>query len=364
MSADQAPSFDLANPSIVDLFAGPGGLDVAAHWLGVPVVGVEWDDDAYETRKAARLDTHHKDVRDLGPWSVPKANVLAGGPPCQTFTVAGSGTGRKALDVVLALVEMMEEGREAEVKDILANMEDERTGLVLEPLRWALKALDDERPYEAIVLEQVPAVRPVWDAYAAVLERKGYGVDVGVLRTEQFGVPQTRRRAILIARRGREVKLPTATHRAFRKGVAQKEDSLLPWVSMGDVFGPEKEFEVISNYGTGGIPSARGRRKSTEPAFTVTGKISRNRVIGLGPSSTGRFEPHHAGQLQTFPSNYPWRGKDWAQQVGNAIPPRLAVHVLASVLGVEPPSEAFLERAVTGSWWDHVPCDSPLPEAG
>ncbi|WP_370181640.1 DNA cytosine methyltransferase [Rhodococcus wratislaviensis] len=366
MSTDRAPSFDLANPSIVDLFAGPGGLDVAAHWLGIPVTGVEWDDDAFETRTAARLDTRHKDVRDLGPWSIPSANVLAGGPPCQTFTVAGSGTGRKALDVVLALVERMEEGRYAEVKDVLANMEDERTGLVLEPLRWALKALDDERPYEAIVLEQVPAVSPVWDAYAAVLRRKGYGVDVGVLRTEQFGVPQTRRRAILVARWESEVDLPKPTHRAFRKGAAQDsgDDSLLPWTSMGDVFGAEKEFEVVSNYGTGGIPSARGRRKSTEPAFTVTGKISRNRVIGRGPSPTGRFGAEHAGQLQTFPRDYPWRGNDWAQQVGNAIPPRLAAHVLASVLGDEPPSETFLDNAVTGSWWDHVNCDSPLPEAG
>src|SRR5690348_6450240 len=74
---------------IVDLFAGPGGMDVAAHALGAESVGIEWDEGAVATRKAAGLPTVHGDVRDYGPKDFPDADVLAGGPPCQTFTVAG-----------------------------------------------------------------------------------------------------------------------------------------------------------------------------------------------------------------------------------------------------------------------------------
>lgn len=365
MSVHQAPPIDLADASIVDLFAGPGGLDVAAHWLGVPVTGIEWDSNACNTRNAAKLATRQQDVRDLGPDSYPSANVLAGGPPCQTFTVAGTGVGRKALDVVFELVRLMERGRDAEVKEILSHMKDERTGLVLEPLRWALAAIAADRPYQAIVLEQVPAVKPVWDAFAEVLSRNGYSVDVGVLRTEQFGVPQTRRRAILIARLGSApVTLPKPTHRGYSKGAVETiaQAGLLPWVTMAQALELSESFEVVSNYGTGGIPSDRGRRSSGLPAFTVTGKVSRNRIVGAAAAE--RFTLSQAGRLQTFPSDYPWSGKDQAQQVGNAIPPRLAAHVLSAVLSREVPSEPFLDEAVKGSWWDQVVVDPALPDAG
>ena len=48
-----------------------------------------------------------------------------------------------------------------------------------------------------------------------------------------------------------------------------------------------------------------------------------------------RLNVSEAGLLQTFPANYPWSGKDVSQQIGNAIPPRLAAHVLAAALGQE-----------------------------
>src|SRR5690348_10211305 len=89
---------------IVDLFAGPGGLDVGATWLGIPVTGIELDDDACATRAAAGLDTVRGDVRAYGPTDFPDATVLAGGPPCQTFTVAGKGAGRRALEQVVRCV--------------------------------------------------------------------------------------------------------------------------------------------------------------------------------------------------------------------------------------------------------------------
>ncbi|MEE3851785.1 DNA cytosine methyltransferase [Gordonia sp. LSe1-13] len=333
---------------IVDLFAGPGGLDVGAAWLGIPAEGIELDDNACATRAAAGLDTTQGDVRDFGPADFPDATVLAGGPPCQTFTVAGTGTGRKALDDVVALVDRMANGEDA--ADSLSVFDDERTGLVLEPMRWILEALRQDSPYEAVVLEQVPQVLPVWAAYRKVLERFGYGVDHDVVRTEEFGVPQTRRRAVLIARLDdEEVALPEPTHRAFQRGqLKQSTRKLEPWVSMADALDRTVPFTVISNYGSGGDPRKRGRRQSDEPAATVTGKIMRNR-LELANDDFGRFTLQEAGRLQTFPRDYPWAGSDVGQQIGNAIPPRLSVHVLAAALNLLIDREE-LERSVRSPW--------------
>jgi site-specific DNA-cytosine methylase len=348
---------------MVDLFAGPGGLDVAAEKLGVPSVGVEWDHSACLTRRAAGLATVEGDVRDYGPAHFPGANVLAGGPPCQTFTVAGTGAGRKALDEVLSFVKRMVNREDrVEIERDLARLKDERTGLVLEPLRWALAAIEDDSPYDAIVLEQVPAVLPVWEAYAEALRGEGYSVDCDILRTEEYGVPQTRRRAVLIARRGEEgVSLPSPTHLRYRKGVAGRvgDGRLKPWRSMDEVIDRPSRFYVISNYGTGGDPKARGRRASWEPSATVTGKVFRNRLVAEDGTELDRFSFSEAGRLQTFPVNYPWSGLDVGQQIGNAVPPRLAMHVLCAAFGWEPPDDDQLRSLET--WEPRRAPESPFP---
>lgn len=342
----------LVEPRIVDLFAGPGGLDVAAHWLGVPSIGIELDVNAVATRRAAGLLTRMGDVRRFGPERFTSYNVLAGGPPCQTFTVAGNGAGRRALNDVLHLVDLLGQDRFGDVDALVQEFDDERTGLVLQPLLWALTA---ERPYEAIVLEQVPAVLPVWEAMAEILEDKGYGTDTGVLHTEEFGVPQTRRRAVLIARRGEsssDVELPKGTHRRY--GRDEGQDDRLPYVTMRDVLPDLGEFEVVSNYGSGGNPKLRGRRSWNDPAFTVTGKVSRNRIVRPDRIDE-RIDAEQAGLLQTFPRDYPWSGRNVAQQIGNAVPPVLGVHVLSAVFGW---SDVLRDTALanaTRDWRDVAP---------
>lgn len=350
MSSDAG---EVAPPQVIDLFAGPGGLDVAAHWLGLPVTGIEWDENACATRAAAGIDTVPGDVRDFGPELYPKATVLTGGPPCQTFSVAGSGVGREALDEVLSFVDRMG-AKDPTVKIELKKLRDERTGLVLEPLRWALDAIDiHERPFEVIVLEQVPAVLPVWQRMGKVLESRGYKFEAKILQTERFGVPQTRRRAILVAHLNRQPQLPEPTHRIFRKGGARSApDANLPsCITMGEVLDPKNEFIVVSNYGTGGDPKARGERRFDEPAYTVTGKVSRNKILTLDERLYVRhLEPADAGRLQTFPHDYPWTGKDISQQIGNAIPPRLAAHVLSWAIFDRGPNTAALDAAVKERW--------------
>ncbi|MCV7194047.1 DNA cytosine methyltransferase [Mycolicibacterium brumae] len=333
---------------IIDLFAGPGGLDVGAAWLGIPATGIESDENACSTRLNAGLGTVLGDVRNFGPDDFADATILTGGPPCQTFTVAGSGSGRRALDEVVRHVHELETSQPTHRKH--SDFSDDRTALVLEPLRWALLAARAARPYRAIVLEQVQTVLPVWDAYKEVLERIGYNVAVGTLRAEEYGVPQTRRRAILVARLGdQKALLPEPTHTAFRKGAPQQEAlDLQPWVSMGKALRTGSAFTVVSNYGSGGDPKKRGERHSAEPAATVTGKVTRNRLLHANGEAT-RLSHHDAGILQTFPRDYPWSGKDIGQQIGNAIPPRLGVHILAAALGI-PVDPVELDRVVHSSW--------------
>ncbi|MFB7313015.1 DNA cytosine methyltransferase [Streptomyces sp. NPDC056192] len=322
--------------SDVELFAGPGGMTRGLNGRGI---GIEWDANAVATRLAAGLPTIHGDVRTYGPADFPNATGLAGGPPCQTFSVSGNGAGRQALTVILAEIKRMS-ARDTTPHDF----EDERTALVLEPLRWALAAMDLGRPYETIVLEQVQQVQPVWDDYAEALTAEGYSVATGVLATEQYGIPQTRRRAVLVARLDGPVALPEPTHRPYRKGVPQHEGDprLLPWVSMGDVLDRPDPFTVISNYGTGGDPKNRGRRTSAEPAATVTGKISRNRIVDAGGNELPRLTHAEAGLLQSFPADHPWSGRDIPQQIGNACPPLLAKALAEAARGIPRPAPTAL----------------------
>lgn len=220
--------------SAVDLFSGPGGWDVAARDLGIATVGIEFDKWACETRRAAGLETVEGDVRAYGRADFPEVAGLIASPPCQTFSSAGKGAGRKALDMVLACIEDMYWGNPLPE----GAFEDERTALVLEPLRWAIEADQLGRPFEWLAFEQVPPVLPVWEATARVLRRLGYSVATGNVQAEQYGVPQTRKRAILVAHLDREVSLPIPTHsRYYPRNPEKLDPGVHKWVSMAEALG-------------------------------------------------------------------------------------------------------------------------------
>lgn len=216
---------------VVDLFAGPGGWDHAATQLDLDVTGIEAEPSACDTRRAAGLHTVQDDVRNYSAKDFPDARGFIASPPCQTFSMAGKGSGRLALDAVLGGVRSLAAREHMDYKVFT----DDRTGLVLEPLRWLMEAYDWDRPFEWVALEQVPTVLPIWEACADVLRALGYSVATGNLHAEQYGVPQTRKRAILIARLHGTATLPTPTHSKYHNRTPDKLDpDVKKWVSMAE----------------------------------------------------------------------------------------------------------------------------------
>lgn len=336
---------------IIDLFAGPGGWDVGATRLGLDVTGIERDHAACETRRAAGLATMEGDVRAYGPADFPDATDLIGSPPCQPFSVGGKGSGRAALDTVLDLAQQL--AARQDIAAALARFDDERTGLVLEPLRWVLAALDAGRPYRTVLLEQVPTVLPVWEALSELLRAEGYSVVTDRLSSEEYGVPQTRTRAFLAATLGGEAALPQPTHEKYRKTAEmQSVFGLKPWLSMADGIGwgmthrPALTIAVGTAAG-GPDPSCVG---GSGARATLYGERDAGRWIDCtrivdadnlpayrgGRRDTIRLSVQDAAVLQTFPADHPWRGSRTKQleQIGNAVPCLLAEHVIAAAFGI------------------------------
>lgn len=348
-------------------FEGPGGWSTGlrmAGWTGDDL-GVEIDPAACATATAAG----HRRIRyDVSKFPVQLFAGLVDGvtlsPPCTSFSSAGHGTGRALIGLLCTAMTRTMRGenvvawtrreaakllrpaalvnrtlRKATRAQRAAWVRDQAVTsvLVIEPARW----VRDVRP-RWVALEQVPSVLPLWRHLACLLREQGYQAWAGQLDAECYGVPQTRDRAILIARNdGVRVGPPEPTHQAYRSGREPDTspnlfgDPLPPPVSMAEalgwgagveVFGNAEARQLIaqardsgpggrreprpvdapsytiraqgsgshpsgtewvmrSNYGTSGDPEDRGERLLGEPAATVTGKAGRNKWIRTGNNS-------------------------------------------------------------------------------
>jgi len=323
---------------ILDLFAGPGGWSEGLRPLGLADIGIEWDAAACATRAAAGHLTIRADVEQYptGPFAG-KVTGLIMSPPCPDFSTAGKGAGIAG-----------ESGR-----------------LIAQVPRWALAL----RP-EWIVCEQVPPALPYWQEYAYQLDLAGYSTWAGVLCAADFGVPQTRHRAILMASRVRPVRPPEPTH--GRDPVPGLFGTLAPWVTMADALGwgfverPGLTF-CGSNQGGPDLAGGSGARAAIKqaraagswcwelPATTIMGDPriaarfhhehgSQGRgAVAVADVAAGRYDgtapirltPRDALILQSFRPDYPVSGSRTKrfQQIGNAVPPLLARAVVAAVTG-------------------------------
>jgi DNA (cytosine-5)-methyltransferase 1 len=438
----------------IGLFAGPGGWSEGARMLGVAEVGIELDTAACATRRAAGHETIQADVAAF-PVEQLAGHVTgcAGSPPCKLYSAAGTGIGRLVIDVLAAAIPRMFAGDDcrAEVRgrifpvaleyrrtenearepakrwttervEAAAHSDAFEASLVLEPARYIAGIGVSLR---WVALEQVPAVLPLWKVYAAELRKLGYSVWAGKLNAADYGVPQTRERAILIASRVRRIWRPEPTHYDQRKG-GQLWGT--PWVSMAEALGwgataRPAPTATAGGTGTGGAEpfghrdrdaltaeQEAGRwvlrqgaqqratiRRLDDPAPTVAfGNdmaqmrwVFRNNNnnnactrsldepagtlffgqrsnwaawVAERPSTTVQGDPRigrpghkdrdkgesqfaqdsvritveEAAVLQSFPADYPWQGTKTKrfEQVGNAVPPLLAEHVLAMAMGI------------------------------
>jgi DNA (cytosine-5)-methyltransferase 1 len=220
---------------IVDLFAGAGGWEEGLRQLGHEAIGIEFDQLACATAQAAGHARRLADVAALDPLDFAPCRGLIASPPCQAYSVAGKGLGKLDKPHVIACAHELAAGFDSRAEHAGA-CRDERSLLTVEPLRWALAL----RP-RWVALEQVPPVLELWSLFAGLLAVHGYHATAGVLSAEQYGVPQTRKRAFLIASLDGPVQLPAPTHRSYnpRKPYEVREDErqLLPWVSMGQALG-------------------------------------------------------------------------------------------------------------------------------
>lgn len=249
---------------IRDDYAGPGGWSHGLAMLGLSDIGIEWDANACATRAANGLNTIRADLATYRPGGRPWGYIAS--PPCQTFSNAGKGAGRPLIGTLVDII-----GRRAWAE---ADTLDPRTRHVIDTARNALTLGS-----EWVALEQVPSVLPVWEAIATELRREGYSVWTGNLNAADYGVPQTRRRAILIASRVRTVDRPPPTHAEHPDKAADLFTAdPAPWVSMATALGiPDALGEMVSGQSVAGGRYAR--RPISAPAFTATSRSDLWRLI-------------------------------------------------------------------------------------
>lgn len=330
----------------VSLFSGGGGLDLGIETVGFStLLATDIDKPSCETLENGRLEagkrnkpflTHAKvinaPVQDVDAKSILKAinckrgelDLLIGGPPCQAFSVFGKRRGRQ----------------------------DPRGQLVFEYLRL----LSDLRP-KAFVFENVYGFLTVENGaiFKEVCERLNnpatglhYELSVHRLDAVNFGVPQFRDRLFLIGHRGgkKVTNIPPVT--------MKHSDlfAMLPaWRTVKDAFRdlPQAEAEYPRNH-TGRDHSERiilrygnlapGERDSKtrinklnldRPSFTII--VGSDKGGGKGhvhPIEPREVTPRESARIQTFPDWWGFAGnrtRDPIRQIGNAVPPLLAVAI-------------------------------------
>jgi DNA (cytosine-5)-methyltransferase 1 len=265
---------------ILDLFAGAGGWEEGLRPLGLSALGVETDPWACETARAAGHERLEADVAALDPMELGPVWGLIASPPCQAYSTAGKGLGKQDKPLVVACAHELAAGADTRAER-LRECCDTRSLLTVEPLRYALAL----RP-RWVALEQVPAVLELWSLFAALLSEHGYDAVAGVLSAERYGVPQTRKRAFLIASLEGPVELPKPTHRSYsprRREVPEDELGLEPWVSMAEALGwaPGERVGFPRRNATGSDRAANGEpgvyrrrdlRQACDPAPTLTAR--------------------------------------------------------------------------------------------
>ena len=326
-------------PHAVDLFAGAGGLTLGLKRAGFTVIGaVEIEPVAVETYKANHPEVENiwNDIRKvsgadmLSTLNLQKGelDLLAGCPPCQGFS-------------------------SIRTRNLVSAAHDDRNDLVYEYLR-----LVRELEPRAVMMENVPGMvkdKRLRDLIEGLSEL-GYAMNedltkiVQVRNAADFGVPQRRRRLILMTTKKGLVEFPRAdkNHLTVRSAIAnlpkvgQSGDELHDVIENrserikgliksvpkdgGSRADLDSEYQLKCHRDFNGFSDVYGRMAWEKVAPTITGGFfnpSKGRF--LHPEEDRAITPREAAILQGFPQNYYFsneRGKSFcAMMIGNALPP-------------------------------------------
>ena len=322
----------------IELFAGCGGMALGFKRAGFrTVMANEWDSDACESLRANITDkVLNCPIEDIKTF--PKADVLAGGPPCQGFSNLGK-----------------------------LDPKDPRNRL------WEhyFRCVKESRP-KIFVIENVPPLLAS-DEYRQLVEeagKLGYRVEGRILNAADYGVPQTRKRAIVIGSRIGAPSFPRPTHVDPQKRNLATQH-LADWVTVADALRGVPLKPTGENWHIGRNPTKKslkryrcikegGNRWQLPPSLmpdcwkrkTKGGTDLFGRLWWDRPSVTIRTEfykpekgrylhptedrpitHHEAALLQGFPTDFDFRGSKIKVgiQIGNAVPPPLAYAIATHV---------------------------------
>jgi DNA (cytosine-5)-methyltransferase 1 len=322
-----------ALPKVVSLFCGAGGLDLGFENEGFEIpLAIDISEAAILThaRNFPAGDAITADLLKIGPAGVlrevqdrvPKRQRIGviGGPPCQGFSRANT----RAL------------------------ADDPRNRLPLLYLK-IIKRLQTEYAVEFVILENVLGIRDAkhlhtYKSITKGLKALGFEVHERELCALDFGVPQARRRVVLIALRpdnhGAKIDI---RKRSGARTVREAIGKLKPPVYFQPGLTPDA-IPLHPNHWTMKPKSKRfcnpqALRADTRSFKRLSWKLPSptiafgNREIHVHPDGTRRISIYEAMLLQGFPKSFVLEGNlsQQVEQISNAVPPPLARSVASAV---------------------------------
>lgn len=289
---------------IISLFSGAGGLDLGLILAGNTVVWAnDIDKDAVETyRKNIGNHIVRDDIKNIDVSTLPDADVVVGGFPCQGFSQANR----------------------------LRTLEDDRNQLY----RFFYNTIKVKKP-KFFIAENVKGILSLGkgEAIKKILsdfETAGYITSVNLVNMADYGVPQTRQRVIII---GQRVDLGGKLRFMFPKPTHSKNGELPRWVSIREAIGhfpdPDKDNDVLNHIYSSYKVEYRnftGHRATDQdkPSPTVLARGNGKGGVCAIPHYNGkrRLTIRESASIQTFPEDFHFVGamNSCYRQIGNAVP--------------------------------------------
>ena len=322
----------------IDLFSGCGGLSLGMERAGFTVkAAVEIDRYAIEAYRLNHKGVHiiEKDIKDVSANEIKKTlggaplHLLAGCPPCQGFSSV------RRLNRTPAV-------------------HDDRNALIQEYFRL-VKSL---KPI-TIMMENVPGLKDyaLFKDIVKRLEEIGYSVSVEVLNVKEFGVPQNRRRLIMlgsrmgkidIAKQGNAGKVtvrdiietlesPEDSNDPLHKIVPKHSEKIKKRIELTPKDGgswnqlPDEYTLDCHKKDNVGFNDIYGRLRWDDCSSTITGGcLNPSKGRFLHPEQNRVITPREAALLQSFPEDYEFPTtipkQALALLIGNALPPKFSQH--------------------------------------